>query len=166
MAKIANIPATDNILRYARKRHLFWNLDSNGNPEKITGCSPDLFRLRDNPEFNKNNLGPETYLSVNWIEFFSGDEAEQVRQTVIDFCSVRTIGKNDAFVKLNVDAFKNVCRPHKAKVRILHEPTKNIKSHGSIRRLPQDNALLLDDLCEMAFKALIPAGSYIRTPGR
>jgi hypothetical protein len=154
MAKTVNIPDTDNIIRYAKKKHLSWKFDCKGNPVKIIGCFPDLFKLRNDPQFNKKNSGPEKYLSVNWIEFFPGDEAKQLRQAIDDFYSVRTVGKNDTFVKLIVNDVKKVCRSHKAEVRILHEPTRHIKSHGSIRRLPQDNDLLLDDLCEMAFKTL------------
>lgn len=160
MAKIKNIPAENNVLRYARRKYLAWKMDENGDGARIVGCFPDVFKLRDNAEFNKKNSGPEKYLSVNWIEFFPGDEEEQLGQTVGDFCSVWSVGKNDAFVKLSVDEFKKVSRSHKAEVRILHEPTKYIKSHGSIRRLPEDNALLLDDLCVMASKALIPATRF------
>ena len=160
MAKITNIPDTDNVLRYAKKTHLAWKPDDKGIPV-VVGCFPALFELRDNPEFNKQNNGPEKSLSVNWIEFFTGDEWQQLRQTVEDFSSARTINRPDAFAKLSVREFKKVCRVHSAKVRIIHDAEKSkIKSHSSINQLPQDNALLFDDLCEMAFNSLIPAAKF------
>ncbi len=163
MAKIVKIPDTDNVLRYAKKKHLIWQLDSSDNQEKIIGCFPDLFKLRDDPEFNKKNGGPEKALSVNWLEFFQCSAEKNIQKAVDDFCSARTIKKHDAFAKLNVGAFKMMCNRHSAKVRIIHDAKRSsVKSHSSITQLPQDNALLLDDLCEMAFKALMPAGRFIK----
>lgn len=163
MAKITNIPDTDNVLRYAKKTHLAWELDLNGNPVKVTGCFPDLFKLRDNPDFNKNHGGPEKYLSINWVEFFEGDEECRLQQTVNDFRSSRKIKKSDAFAKLNAGEFKSVCMARAAKVRIIHDAKESLrnKSHGRITQLPQDDALLFDDLCEMALNALIPVSRFI-----
>lgn len=163
MAKIKNISDSDNILRYARKKHLDWELDSKGNPVAIRRCFPDLFKLRDDSAFIRNHGRAESNLSVNWIEFFAGDAEGQLRQTVDDFCSARTIKKHDAFAKLNTGEFKKVCLSHSAKVRVIHDAKKSaVKSHSSITRLPQDNPLLFDDLCEMAFKSLLQAAMFIR----
>ncbi len=163
MAKIENIPDADNVLRYAKKTHLAWDLSSEENPV-ITGCFPDLFKLRDNPEFNMKHSGPEKYLSVNWLEYFSGTEAEILQKTVADFCSVRAIKKFDAFAKLNVGEFKKTCLSRAAKVRIIHDAKESspIKSHSRITQLPQNNAQLLSDLCELAIQSIIPASEFIK----
>ncbi len=150
MAKTTNIPDTDNVLRYARKKHLFWDLDSQGKPVSILGCSPELFKLTDKDK----NSG----LSVNWVEFFEGNNEHRLKQTIQDFCSNYNVEKHYRFTQLNVGEFKKTCEEHSAKTRIIHdaELTKSkIKSHSSITQLPQNNDLLFDDLCTLAFKSFI-----------
>ena len=148
MSKVSNIPDAHNILRHAKKKHLGWELDSNGKPLSIKTCYPDLFKLRQ----------LEKALSVNWIEFFDGTEQERIEKTIKDFSSSYEVKKYDAFAKFNVGEFKKICIEHSAKVRVIHEATKSIKSHSSITQLPQDNALLLDDLCKVAYGALVRSG--------
>ncbi|MSP43865.1 MAG: hypothetical protein EXR08_10985 [Alphaproteobacteria bacterium] len=148
-------------MRHAKNTHLFKKPDGCGNPE-IVGCVHDLVKLRDEAEFNKKHGGPEKYLSVNWLEFFEGKEEERLHQFAEDFGSARKIKKSDTFVKLNVGTFKAICQMRSAKVRIIHDPGgSTIKSHGSIRQLPQDDDLLFDDLCELAFTGLLSASSFI-----
>lgn len=162
MAKVSNIPEADHILRHARQRHLKWELDSKGKPVAILRCFPDLFKLRNSPEFIRKHGEPEQALSVNWIEFFDGDSKDQLQQTVKDFRSVIKIKKSEAFAKLNVGEFKGVCKKHSAKVRIIPDAKKStIKSHSSITQLPQDNAMLFNDLCNLAFDSLIPAKKFL-----
>ncbi|MFH1158737.1 MAG: hypothetical protein V1721_07665 [Pseudomonadota bacterium] len=160
MAKVTNIPEADHVLRHAKKKHLEWGLDSEGK-KAILGCFPDVFKLRDDTEFIRQHGKPEVSLSVNWIEFFSGDEEKQLQQAVKDFCSIRPIKQCGAFAKLNVGKLKKVCQEHSAKVRVIHDAERSaIKSHSSITQLPQNNAMLFIDLCELAFDSLIPATKF------
>jgi hypothetical protein len=163
MAKISNIPDSDNVLRFAKKKHLIWELDAEGKPVEIKGCYHDLFKLRNDEEFIKKHGGPEKSLSVNWLEFFKGDDAYNFKQAVADFLgSSRELKKTEAFAKLNVGEIKSICTSHSAKVRIIHDADNStIKSHGSVNQLPQDNSFLFDDLCELAMKAIFPAKKII-----
>jgi hypothetical protein len=153
MAKTTNIPDSDNVLRYAKNKHL-----KRDNNKQIYGCFHDLFKLRDDDDFIKIHGKSEKNLSVNWLEFFNGNNEQRLQKAIQDICSKRTVKKNDRFTKLNVGEFKNTCEEYSAKVRIIHDAklTKSkVKSHSSITQLPQDNLLLLDDLCTLAFKSLI-----------
>ena len=139
MAKISKITDADNVLRYARKRHLLWNEET----KTIIGCDHELFKLR----YGEKNL------SVNWVEFFDGKPEEQIKKCIADFAIGFSIKKRDMFAKLNVGKFKGICLSHNAKVRIIHD--SKTKSHTSITQLPQDNDLLFDDLCNLAFKNVL-----------
>lgn len=158
MAKISNIPDTDSILRFAKKRHLSWELDEAGNPIEIKSCYHDLFKLRTDEEFIKKHGAPEKALSVNWVDFFTGDHEQRIAKAIADFLgTARTVNKKEAFAKLNVGEVKKICENHSAKIRIVHDAktTSTIKSHSSITQLPQENSLLFDELCEIALKGII-----------
>lgn len=150
MAKVTNIPDCDNVLRHVRRKHLFWELDSHGNPLSIVGCSPEIFKLREKDEGD---------LSVNWIEFFEGNYEQRLKKTIKDFCSNYSVKVSDRFTQFNVMEFKDICNEYSIKVRIIHDAElkkSKARSHSSITNLPQDNLLFFDDLCKLAFKLLIP----------
>ena len=71
------------------------------------------------------------------------------------FRSTLTVGTKSAFGIGNVRKVKEVCRSRGVNVRIVYEPTDNNKSHSGIRRLPRDDAILLDALATDAFAELI-----------
>jgi len=149
MGKVTDIPNEDNILRWIKNKHLERSVDG----KEVIGLFHGAFRLREG----------ESYLSVNWIEFFDRNEKQKLSKTVDDFrngLNNRRLSPKSLFAKLNVETFKKTCLQHAAKVRILHEPDK-IKSHTAIRQLPQDNALLFDDICNLAFDFLIPAENFL-----
>ncbi len=164
MAKITNIPDSDHVLRFARpKKHLL--CDGNG---RVLGVEHTLFKLRMDEEFIAKHGSPEKNLSVNYVEYFNGTDKEKLTQTVLDYCngsgaSRKTLKKN-YFSKLNVGTFKDICKQHGAKVRIIHDasPNARIKSHGSINQLPQDNSFLLEDLCTLAFQNIFRAEEFIK----
>ncbi len=151
-----NIPDTDNVLRWARNSHLVRNHDG-----IVVGCHHALFALRTNQEFIARKGKKEDFLSVNWMEYFNGTEDEQVNAVVIEFKSKRagTLPSNSYFTKLHVAEFKKICLKHSAKVRIVHESTKD--SHSAVRQLPQDKIMLFDDLCTLASKNLISANKFV-----
>lgn len=159
MAELIKIPDDHEVLRHAKKKHLMWDLDEQGKPIKISGCFPDLFKLRTDEEYIKLRGRPEPYISVNWIDYFNGNEDEKLTQTIEDFKAGYKVGKYDAYTKMNVADLKNICFAHAAAIRVVHdkEQKSKSKSHSSIYQLPQDNDLLFDDLCSFAYDHLIPS---------
>lgn len=168
MAKVTNIPDTDHVLRWAQpKKHLLWNAET----KKFDGCDHALFKLRSDDKFVAKYGGIEKSLSVNHVEHFKGTDKERLKQTVEDYrdglkslTPSVTLSKNAPFSKLNVSELKEMCGKHGAKIRVVHDakPTARIKSHGSITQLPQDNNLLLDDLCKLAFQNLMSAEEALK----
>jgi hypothetical protein len=150
-----NIPDSDNVLRWAKNAHLVKNHDG-----KVIGCYHVLFTLRTDQEFIDRKGKKEDFLSVNWLEYFTGTQDEQLNAAVSEFKSKRgnKLPKNSYFTQLNVGELKELCLKHSAKVRVVHESTKD--SHSAIRQLPQDKTMLFDDLCTAASKSLIPATKF------
>lgn len=164
MAKVTNIPESDHVLRWAQpKKHLLRDHDG-----KVIGCDHALFKLRDDNKFIAKYGKPEKNLSVNYVEHFEGQPSDQLKSAVNDYCNgcgaSQTTLKKSYFSKLNVGELKSQCSAQDTKIRVIHDATKNskIKSHGSINQMPQDNTLLFDDLCKLAFKNLHEAKPYLQ----
>ncbi len=151
MTKQTTIPDSGHVLRCVKNKHLIRD-----HRNTVIGCYPDLFKLRTDADFIARTGSKEQSLSVNWVEHFKGSEEQQIAETINDFMSART-GKPPRFTKLNVGAFKNVCKSYSAQVRVVHDADKKakIKSHSSIRKLPQDNDILFNDLCDLAYDSLL-----------
>lgn len=167
MAKIINIPDSDHVLRWARpKEHL---LREHGT-KKIIGCDHALFKLRTDDKFVAKHGGAEKSLSINHVEHFKGTAEEALKSTVLDYKNglaslspTVDLPKKSVFAKLNVGDLKSLSSNYGAKIRVVHDasPKACIKSHGSINQLPQDNTLLFEDLCKLAFKNLMEAEPYL-----
>ena len=97
----------------------------------------------------------EDALSVNWLEYFEGDREARIQASVRTFRSTLRVGTKSAFGVGNVAKIKEVCRARSARVRIVYEPREDNQSHSAIRRLPRDDAILLDALAADAFAELI-----------
>jgi hypothetical protein len=151
MTKQTNIPDSNHVLRCVKNKHLIKD-----HSNAVIGCYPDVFKLRTDADFIARTGNQEQSLSVNWVEHFKGNEEQKIAATIKDFMSART-GKPPKFTKLNVGVFKGVCKSYSAQVRIVHDADKKskIKSHSSIRKLPQDNYILFNDLCDLAYDSLL-----------
>jgi hypothetical protein len=154
MATFKNIPDEGHFIRRALPgNHLLKDHDGN-----VIGFDQTLFRYRSDEKFVAQHGKAETSLSINWIESFDGNADEQLSQTLEDYCQSMLMHKppiklgNCHFTKLQVSKFKATCTNYKAKPRVVHDgrPTK---SHGGITQLPQDDALLLEDLALQAFQS-------------
>jgi hypothetical protein len=158
-AKISNIPDSDDVLRWIKKRLIL-----RGHNEEFLGIDHEVFKLRSDPVFLEKHKGvPEKSLSINWINYFQGAEIQRIKSVIEDYTGgleSKKISNNAYFSKINVGKLKSICLKHNAKVRVIHHQTKNIKSHGEITQLPQDNSLLFDDLCELAKKSVNKVSDY------
>jgi len=141
-AKITNLPNEHHVMRYVP-----WGKLRRDGDDNVLGFLGEAFKLR--PD--------ETYLSINWLEYFEfeGDREAQIQASVKTFRRTLKVGAKSAFGLGNVSRIKQVCRSRDVNVRIVYEPKDDNKSHSAIRRLPQDDAMLLDALAADAFVELI-----------
>jgi hypothetical protein len=138
--RITNLPNEDHVMRYVP-----WGKLRRDEDDNVLGFLGEAFKLRPDEE----------YLSVNWLEYFDGDREKKIQASVRTFRSTLTVGTKSAFGIGNVAKLKEVCRARDATVRIVYEPTDNNQSHSAIRRIPRDDAILLDALAADAFLELI-----------
>ena len=139
-AKITNLPNEDHVMRYVP-----WGKLRKDEDDKVLGFLGEAFKLK--PD--------EDALSVNWLEYFEGDREARIQASVRTFRSTLRVGTKSAFGVGNVAKIKEVCRARSARVRIVYEPREDNQSHSAIRRLPRDDAILLDALAADAFAELI-----------
>jgi hypothetical protein len=139
-ARITNLPDDDHVMRYVP-----WGKLRRDEDDNIVGFLGEAFKLR--PD--------EDALSVNWLEYFEGDREARIQASVRTFRSTLRVGTKSAFGVGNVAKIKEVCRARSARVRIVYEPREDNQSHSAIRRLPRDDAILLDALAADAFAELI-----------
>ena len=139
-ARITNLPDDDHVMRYVP-----WGKLRRDEDDNIVGFLGEAFKLR--PD--------EDALSVNWLEYFEGDREARIQASVRTFRSTLRVGTKSAFGVGNVAKIKEVCRARSARVRIVYEPREDNQSHSAIRRLPRDDAILLDALAADAFAELM-----------
>jgi hypothetical protein len=137
--KITNLPDEDHVMRYVS-----WNRLNKDEDDNVLGFLPQAFARRPDEES----------LSVNWMEFFT-DPATRVRDSVWAMRKTRDVGTKSAFGIGNVGKIKETCLIHGAKVRIVHEPEDNNAAHAGIRRLPNDDLILLEALAQDAFTEMV-----------
>lgn len=135
------LPDEDHVLRHASYKRL--NRDCEG---KILGLLPQAFALR--PK--------DKGLSVNWLEYFDGDQHFQIKESIRELKSVQDIRKSSAFGVAKVSSVKNICINNKLTVKIVYTPRNKILSHSEIRQLPMDDLLIQEALAYEAFTKLIP----------
>jgi len=125
------IPDINHVARYCS----FRTLDENGNPTLLA------FELKD----------ADTYLSVNWLEFFEagscGAQIEEVRQAFER--KGHSLQKKARFAVLNV---RDVCAyvhentSDKRKLEILHKPEPLDPSHSGVFGLQHDSDMIVEAL--------------------
>jgi len=141
ITKGMNLPNEDHVMRYVP-----WTKLRRDEDENVIGFLPHAFELRQEEQF----------LSVNWLEYFSGDRDNRIRDSVKMFRKIRSVGKKSAFGIGNVGQIKEICSANGAQVRIVYEPEANNQAHSAIRRLPRDDLSLLEALAAEAFLELVP----------
>jgi len=136
----SNLPDEDHVMRYVP-----WSRLRKDEDENVIGILPQAFALKEE----------EQTLSLNWLEYFSGDRDQRIRDSVSMFRRGMRVGAKSGYGVGNVGQIKEVCESYGARVRIVYEPEADNLSHSEIRRLPRDDLSLLDALAAQAFVDLV-----------
>lgn len=131
-----NLPDQDHVAR-----HIPWARLRKDENDNILGILPQAFELR--PQ--------EPSLSVNWLEYFDGDQKTRLHETVKAIRASRNIGKKSAFGIGNVGKVKAICHEYDTRTRIVYAPGNNNPAHSEIRYLPRENLALFLAIAEDAF---------------
>lgn len=138
----------DHVSRHVPYKKL--HRDDDDNP---VGVYPQAFEMRE-----KIN---EKTLSVNWLEYYGVNHADNIINTIKNFRISRNnkVSKLSAFAIGNVGVLEQTCAEQKhAKVRVLYEKKKavaNNKSHASIVRLPINDPTIMQFLASIVFNELV-----------
>ena len=136
-----NVPDDHHVLRLASFSRLL--LDDEQNP---IGFLYTAFQRKET----------EDGLSVTWLEYFSGDEPQQIEAAVLAIrASNMSVGKKSAFAIGNVGAIKSECLAHKHKVRIIHWPEDDNKAHAELRRYPTEDIELFGRLATLIWSRMV-----------
>ena len=135
--------------------------DENGNifdeDGKLYGVFPQAFEVR------KKEVDE---ISVNWVEFFSKPTLEEgIQFTVQEMRKnpLRLIKKTQrcGFAVGQVQKIKSACKlKNNSRIRVVHTPTKDNKSHSSIKQISSPNEfmqILTDEVfLDIRFNSNIP----------
>jgi len=141
---IAYLPPEDHVVRYVPWSRL--RKDENDNVLGVLGAA---FKLRDG----------EDYLSATWAECCGGSD----HQARIE-AAVRTVRASNlkvttrsGFAVGNVGRVKEVCLADKEKhkVRVIHEPEPDNKTHTALRGWPRNNDPLLELIAEDSWSEVV-----------
>jgi len=133
------LPRDHHVARYIRSGLLF--RDETG---RIVGIHPPAFFLRPATETRE----AERNLSVDWIEHYDGDRAEQLQQ--IARHAELKLKKNDAYGVLQVGILSDSCARRDRKVRIIYEPTGQNPAHSAVHQYPPEDHELATVLASFA----------------
>jgi len=100
-------------------------------------------------------------VSVNWLEFFSGDRQQRIEASVRIFRSTLKVRSSSAFGTARVAVIKHVGKVYEATLRVVYAPEGSNLSHSEIRHIPTENYELLAALADEAFSCLIKNADII-----
>ena len=143
---ITAIADEQHVARHVRSRLL---QRQNGN---VVGCFPQAFELRAATATRE----AETYLSASWLEFFVGDRATKLRQTLLEMRNYLEVKAKDALAIANVGKIKEVGRVRNTRLRVLHEPAPPLApAYAAIRGLRRDDTEILGLLAAEAVADMV-----------
>ncbi len=119
-------------------RHVPWSRLRRDENDGVIGILPQAFSLRDGEES----------LSVNWLEYFSGDPQSQIKEVITSIRNTKNVGGKSAFCIANVGKVRGICKAGRVNVRIVFAPNDGNPSHSLIRYLSQDDLVLLEELAD------------------
>jgi hypothetical protein len=126
-------------------RYVPWAKLRRDGDDNVLGFLPSAFELRTTEES----------LSVNWLEYFSGDRQNQITGCVREFRNIFNVGKKSAFGVANVRKVKDIFQGSGKTVRIVYSPSPDNCSHASIQKLPRDEFALFEALAADAFTEIV-----------
>lgn len=134
------LPDESHVMRYVSRSKLLTDEDGT-----VLGFLSEAFKLRPS----------ESTLSVNWLEYFSGDRQSQIIEAVRLFRNTMDVKPKSAFGVGNVGKIRETCNASGYKVRIVYDPEQDNPSHAVIKNLPRDELSLLEALAADVFVELI-----------
>lgn len=129
-------------------RYVSWTKLRRDGDDNVLGFLPVAFELR---------VGEES-LSVNWLEYFSGDRQIQISECVKMFRTSIDVKKKSAFGVAKVRKVKDVCQMNGKAIRIVYAPSPNNNAHASIQKIPRDEFAIFEALAADAFSEIIMNG--------
>lgn len=100
-------------------------------------------------------------LSVNWLEYGTGSEPEQIRQAFDLMRNNLDIKKSAVLALINVGQFRSVAKGAGFPVRFVYAPVENNGGHSEIRHLPFDDDEVLDELANKGVKRRIDCATLL-----
>jgi hypothetical protein len=136
------VPPEDSLIRNVPWARLRKDADDN-----VLGVDSSAFRLRQG----------ETYLSATWLEFFAGaSRLEKLHEAVRHIRNSNfTPSAKSGFAIGNVQEVAEVCLARTYKIRVIHEQTDDNEGHVAVRRWPEDDAVLFEELAAGAWAELV-----------
>lgn len=139
--KVRKLPPEHHVVRY-----IPWSKLRKDENDKVLGVLGVAFQLRPG----------ERALSATWLEYFAGEREVQIIAAVHAVrASDLKPGAKSGFSIGKVAVITTACANRGHKVRIVHEPGVDNKAHVAVRRMPGDDAELLEILAAEAWAELV-----------
>jgi hypothetical protein len=137
------LPHEHHVARYIRSGLLIRDED-----KRVIGVHPPAFFLKPATA----TRAAEKNLSIDWMEHYGGEKAEQLRQ-VARHAELK-LKPTDAYGVLQVGVFSDACAKKSRKVRIIYEPTAKNPAHSAVHQYPPDDFELATVLASIASQDL------------
>jgi len=96
-------------------------------------------------------------ISVNWLEFYDGDHASQLKFVRTDIANGRTVRRTHKLALLNVGEVKALGMSSDQDLSVAHDPLPDNQSHSLICGIPIRDKILHQRLADAASKYLVEA---------
>jgi hypothetical protein len=136
------IPDPHHVMRFVPKKHLIKDGDGN----LTGGILPAAFQLKPKDEGR---------LSVTWLEYFAGAHTEQCTAAVRALRASLKIQSNDGFAVGRIEGIKARCLSRRHRIRVVHAPDDGNKAHAEVLQLPENEAILLEELATGEWSTLV-----------
>jgi hypothetical protein len=130
-------------------RHIPWNRLMKDEQGQIVGCFPQAFYARDG----------ETYLSVNWLEYFSGGKRAQLKGVLQHLAAVREIKLKQGLGICTVVGVHQAYAALSKKGRVIHTPNAKQDSYSRITKVLVTDRNLSDRIHALSCIEVVPISS-------
>ncbi len=136
------IPDPHHVMRFVPKKHLIKDEDGN----LTGGILPQAFQLKPKDEGR---------LSVTWLEYFAGAHTEQCTAAIKALRASLRIKPSDGFAVGQIADIKARCHSRRHQIRVVHSPVVGNKAHAEVLQLPENEAVLLEELATGEWSTLV-----------
>lgn len=115
--------------------------------DNVIGILGEAFKQRKN----------EDGLSATWIEYFTGQEHEQIKSAICKLRSCMVVRPESGFAMGKVEHILSACntKNNPKRTRIIYMPTACNEAHVEAKSIPYDDIELLETLAAEAWSELI-----------